>query len=367
MDILEKLPTFLTVGALVIIFACLKRHARCARLTVWAVGWALVFTHFLAQLLEPDQRHVSSILLAIDSVTLQAAAVAFLVSVSSVVEDSAKRSALLLVLGVPSLFYSALFATGSQARWLYVVSLIACFGGATIFFFRVHRRFSWFMYVLAFICSLVGAWAIRAALHGSFVEGATALLGVGFGLPGVFICRNYWRRSFGILTISCGFLGWGALFSVRLWVERSAPNLIVPGALWDVPKLFVAFGMILAIVEDKSLSITGMQRKAESLNHQLERFASITSRLLNGAKPEAVCPEIATAITEVSSFAAAVIQLEDAEGQLSVIGSSGSRIALRKLQTADWTLDRIQSACSGGLRLGHNSFLVSRETAEPSE
>jgi two-component system, NtrC family, sensor kinase len=364
MDILEKLPTFLTVGALVVIFACLKRHSRCARLTTWAAAWALVFTHFLAQLLEPDRGHVSSILLAIDSVTLQAAAVAFLVSVSSVVEDSAKRTTLLLVLGVPSLFYSALSATGSQARWLYVVSLIACFGGATVFFFRVHRRFSWFMGALAFVCSLVGAWAIRAALHGSFVEGTTVLLGVGFGLPGVFICRNYWRRSFGILTISWGFLGWGALFSVRLWVERSAPNLIVPGALWDVPKLFVAFGMILAVVEDKSLSITGMQRKAESLNHQLKRFASITSRLLNGAKPETVCPEIATAITELSSFGAAAVQLEDADGQLGLVGSSGSQIAVHKLQAGEWTLDRIPSACSSALRLGRNSFLLPRETTE---
>lgn len=367
MEILEKLPTFLTVGALVIIFACLKRHARCARLTVWAVGWALVFTHFLAQLLEPDRGHVSSLLLAIDSVALQAAAVAFLISVSAVVEDSAKRTTLLLVLGVPSLLYSVLCSAGSQARWLYVLSLIACFGGASAFFIRVHRKFSLYVATITFVCSLVGAWAIRAALGGSFVEGTTALLGIGFGLPGVFICRNYWRRSFGILTISCGFLGWGALFPIRLWVERFTPNLIVPGALWDVPKLFVAFGMILAIVEDKSLSITGMQRKAESLNHQLERFASITSRLLNGTKPEAVCPDIATAITEVSSFAAAVIQLEDADGRLSVIGSSGSQIALRKLQATDWTLDRVQSACSGTLRIGHNSFLLPREKTEVSE
>jgi len=367
MDILEKLPTFLTVGALVIIFACLKRHARCTRLTAWAVGWALVFTHFLAQLLEPDRGHVSSLLLAIDSCALQAAAVAFLVSVSSVVEDSAKRATLLLVLGVPSLLYSALFSTGSNARWLYVLSLIACFGGATIFFFRVHRKFSSYVAALALVCSMVGAWAIRAALRGSFVEGATALLAIGFGLPGVFILRNYWRRSFGILTISCGFLGWGALFPIRLWVERFTPNLIVPGALWDVPKLFVAFGMILAIVEDKSLSIAGMQRKTESLNHQLERFASITSRLLNGAKPETVCPEITTAITEVSSFAAAVVQLEDADGLLSVVGQSGSQEALHKLQSTEWTLDRVQSACSSALRIGNNSFLLPREKNDLSK
>jgi signal transduction histidine kinase len=367
MEILEKLPTFLTVGALVIIFACLKRHARCARLTAWSVGWALVFTHFLAQLLEPDRGRVSSLLLAIDSVALQAAAVAFLVSVSSVVENSAKRATLLLVLGVPSLLYSALCSTGSTARWLYVASLIAGFGGAVVFFLRVHRKFSWYVAAVIFLCMPAGVWAIRAALHGSFEEGTIALLGIGFGLPGIFICRNYWRRSFGILTISGGFLCWGALFPVRFWVQRFAPNLLVPGELWDVPKLFVAFGMILAIVEDKSLSIAGMRHKAESLNRQLERFAAITSRLLSGAKPEAICPEIATAITEVSGFAAAVVQLEDGDGQLSVSGSSGSPKALDRLQAeaAAWTGDRIASACSSALRIGNNSFLLPREEPDP--
>jgi two-component system, NtrC family, sensor kinase len=362
MGVLDKLSTFLTVGALVIIFACLKRHARCARLTAWSVGWALVFTHFLAQLLEPDHGHVSSLLLAIDSGALQAAAVAFLVSVSSIVENSPKRTTLLLVLGPPSLLYSALSSTGSQARWLYVLSLIACFGGAAVFFIRVHRRFSWYVAGVTSVSSLIGAWAIRAAIHGSFVEGTTALLGIGFGLPGVFICRNYWRRSFGILTISGGFLCWGALFPIRLWIERSAPNLLVPGELWDVPKLFVAFGMILAIVEDKSLSIAGMRHKAELLNHQLERFATITSRLLSGAKPEAMCPEIATAITEVSGFAAAVIELEDGDGLLKVVGSSGAREALRKIQAGapNWELDRMPSACSSALRIGNHSFLLPR-------
>jgi two-component system, NtrC family, sensor kinase len=368
MGVLDKLPTFLTVGALVIIFACLKRHARCARLTAWSAGWALVFTHFLAQLLETDRGHASSLLLAVDSGALQAAAVAFLVSVSSVVENSAKRTILLLMLGVPSLLYSVLFSTGSQARWLYVLSLVVCFAGATIFFVRVHRGVSWYVGTVTLVCSLLAAWAIRAALHNSFVEGATVLLGAGFGLPGVFICRNYWRRSFGILTISGGFLCWGALFPIHLWIARFAPHLIVPGELFDVPKLFVAFGMILAIVEDKSLSIAGMQCKAESLNRQLERFAAITSGLLNGARPEAMGPEIAAAITEVSGFAAAVVEVEDGDGQLKIIGTSGSSIALGKLQTndANWAGDRIQSACASALRIGSNSFLLPREKTVPS-
>ncbi len=91
MGVVEKIPTFLTVGVLVIIFVCLKRQARSARLTLWTFGWALVFVHFLAQLLEPDHGPVSAFLLAVDSGSLQAAAVIFLVSGSCVVEDSVKR------------------------------------------------------------------------------------------------------------------------------------------------------------------------------------------------------------------------------------------------------------------------------------
>src|SRR5271154_3834815 len=127
MDILEKIPTFVTVGVLVVIFACLKRHERCARLQLWAVGWFLVFIHFLAQLLEPASGHVSPFLLALDLGALQGSAIAFLVSVSSVAEDYAKRTVLLLVIGLPSVAYAVLSCYDVQVRWPYIVCLVLCF------------------------------------------------------------------------------------------------------------------------------------------------------------------------------------------------------------------------------------------------
>ena len=135
---LEKMPTFLTVGVLVMIFVCLKRQARSARLTLWTVGWALVFTHFLAQLLEPDHGPVSSLLLAVDSGSLQAAAISFLVSVSFVVEDYARRTFLLLMLGVPSVTYVACTCYDVHAPWPYVLCLTVCFVGTACFFWASH-------------------------------------------------------------------------------------------------------------------------------------------------------------------------------------------------------------------------------------
>ena len=368
MGVVEKIPTFLTVGVLVIIFVCLKRQARSARLTLWTIGWALVFAHFLAQLLEPDHGPVSPLLLAVDSGSLQAAAVTFLVSVSFIVEDSIRRTRLLLVLGVPSVVYVACSGYDVHARWPYVLCLLVCFGGAACFFFGISRKLSLFLTTATFLCSFAGAWAIRAALRGSFDEGAIVLLGIGFALSGVFICRNHWRASPAMLTVAGGFFCWGAVFPLGLLVDRLAPNLIIPGELWNTPKFFVAFGMILAVVEDKSESIAGMQHRAAALNRQLERFSALTSRLLGGARPDTICPAIASAITEVSNFSVAVVQLEDAERKLRVAGCSGLPPAsLQRLQTQtqDWTLDHVKTLCSQSRLVGKNSYLLPSEEAIP--
>ena len=201
-------------------------------------------------------------------------------------------------------------------------------------------------------------------IAGSFDEGLTALLGLGFALPGVFLCRNYWRASPGILTAAGGFFCWGAVFPVGMLLDHFAPHVNVPAELWNTPKLFVAFGMILAIVEDKSESIESMQRKERALNHQLERFSTITSQLLSGATVDLLCNEIASAITEVSNFRVAAIELDSGGHGLRVAGASGlSPRALAELEkkARRWTADDIKDFCARGRQIGQNSFLLSRQ------
>jgi two-component system NtrC family sensor kinase len=361
MGVLEKIPTFLITGVLVIVFVCLKRHARSARLTLWTVGWTLVFTHFLAQLLEPDHGPVNPLLSVLDAGSLQAAVVAFMVAVSSVAEDYARRSLLLLILGVPAAVYVICTSYAVQAPWPYVLCLTACFAGGACFFFRGSQRLTLELATVISLCVVAFAWATGAAVRGSFQEGTIALLGVGFCLAGVFIWKNQQRVSPAMLTIAGGFLCWGAAFPMRLLIDRLTPHLIISGELWNTPKLFVALGMILAVVEDKSESIAGMQHKADRLDRRLERFSELTSRLLSGAELDAICPAIARAITDVSTFSVAVVLLEDPERGLRVAGSSGlsegSSLRLQA-QIQDWTLDHIKTLCSSAQVMGKNSYLL---------
>jgi len=365
MTLLEKIPTVVTVAVLVGIFLALKRHSHSSRLQLWMVAWFLIFTHFVAQMLEPATGDINPYLLALDLGSLQASAVAFVVSVSAVAEDRRKRNLLLLITGIPSVAYALLASFDLHLRWPYVLCLLACFIGGILFLFWV-RKISVYAVSLALVGSAIALWAIRAASHGSFDEGLTALLGLGFALPGVFLCRNYWRASPGILTAAGGFFCWGAVFPIGMLLDQFAPHANIPAELWNTPKLFVAFGMILAIVEDKSESIESMQRKERALNHQLERFSTITSQLLSGATVDLLCNEIASAITDVSNFRLAVIELDSGNHGLRVAGASGiDSVALAELEKKArlWSADDVKDFCARGRQIGQNSFLLSHAEA----
>lgn len=366
MTFLEKVPTVLTVAVLVGIFAGLKRHSRSARPQFWLWAWFLIFFHFAVQMLEPASGEPPSYLAALDEGFLQASAVVFVVSVSSVVERRLKRRLLLLTLGLPSVGFIVLTCYDIHARWPFVLSLGASFAAGLFYLFWQERKISLLEVSLAAVCTAIGVWAVRAAWRGSLEEGVIALLGLGFALPGVFIWRNHWRTSPGVLTTIAGFFCWGAVFPTAMLLEHVVPNVHVPPELWNTPKMFVAFGMILAMVEDKSESIENMRRKQRALNKQLERFSAITSQLLSGASVEPLCAEIALAITEVSNFRIAVIQLDNAGRGLRVAGVAGlSSSALAELhkQAAKWTTEDIKDFCSCARRIGNNSFLLSAADA----
>jgi two-component system, NtrC family, sensor kinase len=366
MNVLQKIPTVLTVAVLVVIFGCLKRHARSARLQLWMTGWILIFTHFFANVLEPASGPVNPSLLAVDLGSLQAAAIAFLASLSIVVNDRVKRWLLLGVAGIPSVSYAVLASYGIHTRWPFITCLAFCFGGAVWFVWYVHRKLTLYVASLTLLCGGAAAWTIAAAWRGSFDEGLMAFLGLGFGLPGVFLCRNYWRPSPGIITTAGGFFTWGAVFPIGMLMDRLAPSLNVPAELWNTPKLFAAFGMILIIVEDKTESIERMQREESSLNRQLERFGTITSQLLSGNTVDSLCGEIAKAITEVSNFRIAVIELDNGGHGLRIAGSSGlSMEASHELEKKArfWTTDDIKDFCQRARRIGQNSYLMSATDA----
>jgi two-component system NtrC family sensor kinase len=360
-SLLEKLPTILVLAVLVGMFIALRKHSSSGRIRLWMVAWALIFAHFFVQAFETTATSVfQNVLGAIDLGALELSGVVFVVSLTTVAEDRVRRLILLGLLAAPAAFHVLAISFDWHIRWILAGALALLFFGGAAFSLLLRGKPGLFRVSVAAVLVGTGIWAIYHQLRGSPDEAVNAILTLSFGLCGLLFWRRFPRFSPGVLTVAGGFLAWGAVFPVGAFMDRYHPNLHLNPELWNVPKFFVAFGMILTLIEDKSRIILQAGAREHAENALLQRFARITSRLLAGSHPAKLCGEIAIAITDTSHFRRAAIFLTGEDGALSLAGSSGFSAAQQPQleERARWTAATIRDLCAGGTLLGNNSFLL---------
>jgi signal transduction histidine kinase len=364
----DKLPTILVLAVMVGIFVALRRHVKSARLLLWIVAWVLVFVHFFVQIFEPPDGNLTPITFMIDLGCLQLSALFFVASLTSFFENKKLTLGLLTLTGIPVMVYTTGLAYEIKWRALYIVCIVIVFYAAPLLVFlrrKLVRDFVLWSLVWAPIVVITGTVAIVRAWHGNFDFGFLALLTLGFGLPGFLFWRRYQRWTPGVLTSAGGFLLWGAVWPVGWLLDTYAPNLKVNPELWNTPKFFVAFGMILTLLEDKSEFLRSVSQREHKVNQQLQKFAGITSRLLSGVDLNSVCKEIAEAIRETSTFDRVVIILSVdgknlcAAGHAGYEGEAARMVELKCNQV--WKFDDLVEACTIGTPLGATAVLLSPE------
>lgn len=359
---LDKLPTILVLCVLLGIFVSLRKHAPSRMVRLWIVGWALILLHFIAQAFEAAPGWRGQLWNTFDLAGLELAGVVFVASTwKAVFENRRRLQAFFLLLVPPVLAHSVLAGTPLDVRWLYLGTLLAIFFGGTAFLLRVRRPLPRFGQAIAFLLIAIGLWSLHDAWLRNYDTGTLAILALGFMFAGANFYRIYRRYSPGVATTVVGFLSWGAVFPVGALTDHFLPHVAINPELWNVPKFFVAFGMILTLLEDKSLSLLAVNSREHEANQQLQRFSQITSRLLTGADPRLMCPEIARVITQFSNFRRVAINCENEEGKLEVCGESGlSPEASRELRekVQHWSAGNLGEICSVAQPLGPNSFLA---------
>jgi two-component system NtrC family sensor kinase len=362
---LEKLPTILVLCILLGMFLSLRKHAKSRPIGLCILGWTLILLHFVAQTFEAAPGWRGHLGAAVDLSGLELAGIVFVAfSARALVEDRRRRAGFFLMVGLPALVHSVVAAIPIERPWIHAVCLAAIFFGSAIVVVRCSPRWSARSLSLLALLLGVGTWSMVQVLQHAYENGTVAVLALGFGVPGIAFYRNYKRCSPGVVSTTAGFLCWGAVFPLAATLEHFFPNATLSPELWNVPKFFVAFGMILTLVEDKSLSLLEARGREYEASQQLQKFASITSRLLTGADPKLMCQESAEVIAEFSNFRRVAIELCDDEGRLLLVGESGlSEEARRELveKVLHWTSAEIAQLCSVGKPVGPNSFLLKIE------
>ncbi len=380
--LLDKLPTILVLAVMVGIFIALRRHVKSPRLHLWIAAWGLIFVHFFVQVFEPADGNLTPLTFMIDLGSLQLSALFFVASLTSFFENYKLTASLLLITGLPVSIYTAGLAYDLKWRALYIICAAVLFFGSLLFVV-LRRQLRRGFILWALVIAATGVMTIVRAWRFDYNFGFLAMLTLGFAVPGVLFWRRYQRWSPGVITSAGGFLLWGAVFPVATMMDTWAPHLKVNPELWNTPKFFVAFGMILTLLEDKSEFLKSAGEREIKLNHQMQKFAGITSRLLNGGDVNPLCQEIAKAIQETSTFARVVIILSPDGKNLYAAGHAGYEDGAAKLIEHKcsniWKFSDLVEACTIGSKLGRNSVLLQPEqmakygqvpsptTYEPSE
>ncbi len=359
--LLDKLPTILVLAVLVGIFLSLRKHAPSARIRLWTYAWALIFLHFFIQAFETHKGTLETIIESIDITALELSGVVFVTSMIEAVEIRSKRLGLLGLVGIPVAFHAVAASFDWHIPRTMSAALAVVFFGAAIFAILSNPRPRRFNIGVAVVLIVSGIWAIHSQLHGSSDFAINAILTLSFGLCGLLFWKRYPRPSPGVIAVSGGFLAWGAVFPLGAAFDYFLPKLQMNPEIWNVPKYFVAFGMVLTLLEDKSRIIEQSGAREHAENLMLQRLSHITSRLLAGKDPAAICTEVAIAITDASSFSKAALFLAAEDRSFHLSGSNGfspregSELEER---ARNLTIEQLKALCSGSTQLGSNSYRV---------
>jgi diguanylate cyclase (GGDEF)-like protein/PAS domain S-box-containing protein len=258
----DGLLTTIVLSALVLIFGSILRRSANLRLHFWFIAWTLILIHCVVQWLGiPGLSATGTEIVVID--TLVFAGAAFVCALCSMTQ----RHHLILVaatFAVPTSAYCALVYSDVTSHWLLTSTIIvACAGVIGVHIVAGERgKLLWQVTVV----SLLGAaLIIGAVVHGEPYWGVMMMLGGIYFFNALLFYNHFRRLATGVFTSIFGFLTWAAVFPVAFWLHLHYPAFDPPPVLWNLPKFFVAVGMILTLLESEAESAAYEARRNREL------------------------------------------------------------------------------------------------------
>jgi PAS domain S-box-containing protein len=297
----QRVVTLTVMSILVGLFAWIYVRDRQPRARLWMIGWACIVAHFAGMLLASFSLIPTRLAEWSAYSTLVAAASAFFLSVCRTRGTPLGRVVYWAAVVTPAVTYWTCMICEVRNPEVYRVLLAVALGAGVWLAVRESKQSAGSMAAWFAVTVAPGLWAVwRASTN---VEtGMDFLLCEGFAITGWRYWRYFQRLTPGVLLTSLSFLAWGLVFPVA--EICGALHIDIPGdhVVWDLPKYFVAFGMIMTLFENQTeilqVEIAVRKRAEEAAQTANEAkgilMASVSfaaRRILSAAGWETVIPE----------------------------------------------------------------------------
>lgn len=261
----EEILVFGIMSILVALFTWIYTRDREQKSALWLAGWVAIFVHFAVPLLDdwvPGWKPAFTVW--INRATLIVAGTFFFFSVSAVYASRRRRALFTVLISGAAVLYLSGIVAGFHQSWFYA-GLLSISAAAS--FWDTCRHYgwkNWFWVATWAALAPYAGWSISQASKGHPGFGLDLYLFSLFVLTGLLYFRRFRRLTPGVLFTSASFLAWGAVFPLGSYLYFSQ-HIMVSGVVWDVPKYFVAFGMILTLFENQTEAASSVARQYHAL------------------------------------------------------------------------------------------------------
>lgn len=273
------------LGLLVLLFGAMASVRPDDRLRCWEGGWISIFAHFGVDFWTPHDAFLENVRLCLSFDFIALAGIMFLVS-TMVMKQGRKAGLQLGFLVALGTFPCLDLATLSPHQTAILAILVAVRQGLASFFavtVRPNRRLA--SGGVIGICTVTAIWMFYGLEHGQPELVVYGLLTEIFVVNAIDFWSHNPKWTLGLNTMGVGLLAWAGVFPLYLLVSFLWPELRIESEFWNMPKLCVAIGMILVVLEEgvrEAHTLTEEYRLLFEANpHPLWVFDKSTLRFLN--------------------------------------------------------------------------------------
>jgi PAS domain S-box-containing protein len=279
----EEIIVFAIITVLVALFAWIYLRDRQKSIGLWMLGWTAILVHFSAPLFARIFSFPENLTSWAMVTTLILAGSCFLLSVSEVFIRQSRRVAFVVFISAAAMAYLTGLTLGVESKWFYIALLVISNAYGLVQAVRFYKWDSPYLYSLCFLLPYAG-WAVHRALQGNFDHGLNFYLFGFFYVTGLVYFRHFRRFTPGVLLTSASFMIWGWVFPLSSIVAAYGTGPGPRSVFWDLPKFFVAFGMIMTLFENQAEMASKVARQYQVLfenNLAAVYVSTLDGKLLN--------------------------------------------------------------------------------------
>ena len=256
----NALLDILILGLLVLVFGSIYRTRSSARLRYWIIGWIFILLHFAVLLANPVSNFWNSLDTAFVLGTLALGGVSFLLAAVRARLGAGKGLQVVLLLSGPALAYIFLTCFGIQNHLLLTGLILVQAGATLVATQRLWGRHKMVVRTSTIFVAVCALWAVYEVFYDDPVSGIYPVFTQIYAMNALLYWQDFRRWSMGVATAISGLIAWAAVFPCALTLAALAPHLHYSGEIWNLPKYFVEFGMILTLMENEIIA-TSRQRE----------------------------------------------------------------------------------------------------------